>query len=282
MADQFLMSGNPLNINLRKFDMKTVPQDAVVIFIGRRRTGKSTLVRDLLYHHQDMPLATVISGTEESNSFYKPLVPSLFIHGDYNPTILANFVKRQKMAMAKIQADQEGGGKSRVDPRSLMILDDCMYDDSWTRDVNIRYLFMNGRWLKVFFLITMQYPLGIQPALRTNVDYVFILREPYASNRKRIYENYGSAFPSFEFFCQVMDQCTQNYECIVINNNTQSNKLEDAIFWYKAELRGDFRICSPEAWALSAKHKKGEENEAYDPNSAKRLKGPSIQVKKYQ
>ena len=34
---------------------------------------------------------------------------------------------------------------------------------------------MNGRWLKVFFIITMQFPLGIQPALRTNVDYVFIL-----------------------------------------------------------------------------------------------------------
>ena len=99
--------------------------------------------------------------------------------------------------MARIMKEQAAGQMvSRVDPRSFMILDDCMYDDSWTHDKNIKYLFMNGRWLKVFFLITMQYPLGIQPALRTNVDYVFILREPYASNRNRIYDNYGSAFPS--------------------------------------------------------------------------------------
>ena len=52
-----------LNVNIRKFDMKMIPQDAVCVFIGRRRTGKSTLVRDLLFHHQSMPLGTVISGT---------------------------------------------------------------------------------------------------------------------------------------------------------------------------------------------------------------------------
>jgi len=165
-----------VNINLRKFVMKNIPQDAVTIFIGRRRTGKSTLVRDLLFHHQDLPMGCVISGTEVSNGFFKKIVPPMFIHGEYNPVILNNFVKRQKLVMNRIQLDAEKGIKTNIDPRAFMILDDCMYDDSWTHDKNIRYLFMNGRWLKVFFLITMQFPLGIPPALRTNVDSVFILR----------------------------------------------------------------------------------------------------------
>ena len=271
-----------VNFNIKRFDMKRIPQDAVVIFIGRRRTGKSTLVRDLLFHHQDMPLGTVISGTEESNSFYGKMIPPLFIHGEFNPIILANFVKRQKLIMAKIQKDLHMQVKSRVDPRSFMSLDDCMYDDSWTHDKNIRYLFMNGRWLKAFFLITMQYPLGIQPALRTNVDYVFILREPYLNNRKRIYDNYASAFPSFEFFCQIMDQCTQNYECLVIDNTSQSAKLEDCIFWYKADVHSDFRIGAPEFWQHSASYYQAKEDEMnpYDPNAAKRLKGPTINVRK--
>lgn len=271
-----------IDINLKRFDMRRIPQDAVCVFIGRRRTGKSTLLKDLLYHHQDMPLGTVISGTEESNSFYSKMIPPLFIHGEYSPLILANFVKRQKLVMAKIQQDLANNIKSRIDPRSFMILDDCMYDDSWTHDKNIRYLFMNGRWLKVFLLITMQYPLGIQPALRTNVDFVFILREPYLSNRKRIFDNYGSAFPSFEFFCQIMDQCTQNYECLVIDNTSQSSKLEDCIFYYKADMHGDFRIGAPEFWAHSAQHmrEKEEGKNNYDPNGARRLKGPAIQVRK--
>jgi len=273
-----------LNVSLRKFDMKKIPQDAVCVFIGRRRTGKSTLVRDLLFHHQNMPLGTVISGTEESNSFYGKMIPPLFIHGEYSPIILANFVKRQKLMMARIQRDLAGGVQSRIDPRSFMILDDCMYDDSWTHDKNIRYLFMNGRWLKVFFIITMQYPLGIQPALRTNVDYVFILREPYMTNRKRIFDNYCSVFPSFEFFCQIMDQCTQNYECLVVDNTSQSSKLEECVYWYKAELHPDFRIGAPEFWAHSANHYRGTDEEnvnEYDPNAARRLKGPAIQVRKF-
>jgi hypothetical protein len=273
-----------VNISLKKFDMKKIQQDAVVVFIGRRRTGKSTLVRDLLHNHQDMPLGTVISGTEESNSFYGKMIPPLFIHGEYNSLIVSNYVKRQKIIMGKIQAEIAAGVKqSRYDPRSFLILDDCMYDDSWTHDKNIRYLFMNGRWLKVFFLITMQYPLGIQPALRTNVDYVFILREPYLTNRKRIFDNYGSAFPSFEFFCQIMDQCTTNYECLVIDNTSQSNKMEDCIYWYKAEMHADFRIGAPEFWQHSAnfyRDKDEEESNKYDPNAHTKLKGPAINVRK--
>ena len=96
-----------MSVNLRKFDMRSIPQDAVCVFIGRRRTGKSTLVRDLLFHHKDMPLGTVISGTEESNGFFKKIIPPLFIHGEFNPMILANFVKRQKLIMSKIMQDQE-------------------------------------------------------------------------------------------------------------------------------------------------------------------------------
>lgn len=278
------MSTTRVEVGIKKFDMKKIPQDAVCVFIGRRRTGKSTLVRDLLFHHQNLPLGTVISGTEESNGAYGKMIPPIFIHGEYNPMILENYVKRQKQIMKKIQEDIGQGIVSKKDPRSFLILDDCMYDDSWTHDKNIRYLFMNGRWLKVFFIITMQYPLGIQPALRTNVDYVFILREPYLTNRKRIFDNYGSAFPSFEFFCQMMDQCTENFGCIVIDNTSQSSKLEDTVYWYKAEVHPDFKIGAPELWRFSQSNMRPSEDDdmnQYDPNAAKRLKGPVIQIRKY-
>ena len=112
--------GDALNVGIRKFDMKMIPQDAVCVFIGRRRTGKSTLVRDLLFHHQEMPLGTVISGTEESNQFYKKLIPPLFIHGDYSPVIIANFCKRQKMIMQKINKEVEAYGQAKTDPPKLL------------------------------------------------------------------------------------------------------------------------------------------------------------------
>ena len=85
-------------------------------------------------------------------------------------------------------------------------------------------------------------------------------------------------FKTFEIFCQVMDQCTENYECIVIYNNAKSNKLEDQVFWYKAEERPDFKIGSKQFWDYSNKNFSEEERVDCDFNSRK--KGPPLMVNK--
>ena len=272
-------------LELKKFDMRNIKFDPdensgpVVVLIGRRDTGKSYLVRDLLYYHQDIPIGTVISGTEAGNGFYGKMVPKLFIHDEYNTAIIENILKRQKMVVRQLKKETEAYGRSTIDPRTFVILDDCLYDNTWARDKLMRLLFMNGRHWKLMLVITMQYPLGVPPNLRTNIDYTFILREPYIANRKRIYENFAGMFPTFESFCQVMDQCTENYECLVVSNNAKSNKLEDQIFWYKATGHGDFKLGSKEFWEMSKDIASDDEDEnPFDPKAGR--KGPSINVKK--
>ena len=202
----------------------------------------------------------------------------LFIHDEYNTAIIENILKRQKIVVKQIKKEMEAYGRSTIDPRTFVILDDCLYDNSWAREKLMRLLFMNGRHWKIMLIITMQYPLGVPPNLRTNIDYTFILREPYINNRKRIYENYAGMFPTFESFCQVMDQCTENYECLVIANNAKSNKLEDQIFWYKASAHGKFKLGSKEFWELSSQLGSDDEEEQFDPTATRR--GPKINVKK--
>ena len=275
-----------MNLELKKFDMRKIKFNAgdqasgpVVVFIGRRDTGKSFLVRDLLYYHQDTPIGTVIAGTEAGNGFYGNYVPKLFIHDEYNTAIIENVLKRQKMVIKQIKKEKTAYGRSNIDGRAFVILDDCLWDNGWSKDKMMRLLFMNGRHWKIMTVITMQYPLGVPPNLRTNIDYTFILREPYLTNRKRIYENYAGMFPTFESFCQVMDQCTENYECLVINNNAKSNKLEDQIFWYKAEPHDNFKLGSKEFWEISKGLGSDDEDEDYDPTAFKK-RGPTINVKK--
>jgi hypothetical protein len=276
-----------MTLELKKFDMKNISfkpnenKGPVIVLIGKRDTGKSFLVRDLLYYQQEIPIGTVISGTEEGNGFYGKMVPKLFVHNEYNTAIIENILKRQRTVLKQIKKEMETYKRSSIDPRAFVILDDCLFDGAWTRDKMMRLLFMNGRHWKIMLVITMQYPLGIPPMLRTNIDFVFILRENYIANRKRIYDNYAGMFPTFESFCQVMDQCTENYECLVINNNVKSNKLQDQVFWYKAENHGDFRLGSKEFWELSKGYNSDDEEEKYDPaNSKKRGAGPKISVKK--
>lgn len=271
-----------MQLHLRKFDMASIKDDTVVVFIGRRNTGKTWLVRDLLYFNRDIPIGSVISPTEGANKFYSKMVPSLFIHDEYTPALVENMVKRQKMIVKRKDKEEMMYGRCQIDPRAFLLLDDCLYDDVWKKDKFMKYIFMNGRHIKVFLLITMQYPLGVPPSLRTNIDYVFILREPVVSNRKRIYDNYAGMFPTFEAFCSVMDQCTENFECLVIHNNAKSNKLEDQVFWYKADTHEDFTIGSKEFWLMHNENvnEDADEEELFDMASFKKKKGPTLSVKK--
>jgi hypothetical protein len=271
-----------MKLELKKFDISTITSDKVVVLIGKRNTGKSFLIRDLLYHHTDLPIGTVISGTESANRFYEEMVPKMFIHEEYTAPLIDNVVKRQKLIIKNINKETNLYGSSKIDPRAFVVLDDCLYDSSWTKDTNVRALFMNGRHLKMFFMIAMQYPLGIPPNLRTNIDFIFILRENIVANRKRIYDNYAGMFPTFEIFCQVMDQCTENFECLVIDNTTKSNRLEDTVFWYKANPAPNFRVCNNEYWLMSKRMAEEEDNEyeeMYDPANLKKNKHV-INVKK--
>jgi hypothetical protein len=281
-----------MNFTLRKFDIDMIKsrcdidsrKSPMMVVIGKKDTGKSFLVRDILFNIQrEFPVGTVISATEAANEFFQNMVPSKLIHDKYKPEIVTNVIRRQMGLKQKRNDDKKSrGGNSSIDPRAFLILDDCLYDaKSWINEESTRYVFMNGRHIDLMTIITMQYPLGITPNLRTNVDFVFILRENILGNRRRIYENYAGMFPTFEMFCGFMDQCTENYECLVICNNSPSNRLEDQVFWYKAADHPPFKLCDQALWANNQPFTSAmmAVNE-YDPNALNNKKGPSVWVKK--
>jgi hypothetical protein len=77
------------NFTLRKFNIETIKErceidsrkSPMIVIIGKKDTGKSFLVRDILFHTQHcFPVGTVISGTEVANRFFQDMVPSRFIH----------------------------------------------------------------------------------------------------------------------------------------------------------------------------------------------------------
>ena len=263
------------NLNLRKFNMNQItfrPTDKegpVIVLIGKRNTGKSFLIEDLLYHHQTIPSGMVISGSESGNGFYGKMVPKMFIHGEYNSLLIEQVLRRQKAVMKQIVMDTMIGHKSSIDPRLFLILDDCLFDNKWTTDKLMRCMFMNGRHWKVMLIIALQYTMGIPPILRANIDYTFILRENIKANRKRLFENYASMFDEFDVFNIVMDKCTENYECLVIHNGAQSNQITDQVFWYKAQKRPPFRLGSRQLWELSKNMEDDDTNSNYTPSNAK-------------
>ena len=57
-----------------------------------------------------------------------------------------------------------------------------------------------------------------------------------------------------------MDQITDDYTALYIHNATQSNKLEDCVFWYKApkDVPSGFKIGCPDFWLFH--------EQRFDPN----------------
>lgn len=45
-----------------------------------------------------------------------------------------------------------------------------------------------------------------------------------------------------------MDSVTEDYRCLVIKKSALSNRVEDCVFWYKAEVRGKFVMGSKAYW----------------------------------
>lgn len=217
------------NIPIRNFDITKIRADSIICIIGQKTAGKTTLACDILYHKQMIPFGVIISP-----HIHKVTTPPICILDEYRQEIVDAVLKRQKVAVTKWQKEIRTFGTSTYNPYSFLFIDDCMFDASWTKDTGIRYLFMNNRHIRTLVLITMQYPLAIGPVLRTNIDYVFIFRENNMQNRKRLYEHYGGMFPTFEAFAAVIDALGK-YECLVIDNTSPSNKLEDQVFWYKAK-----------------------------------------------
>lgn len=237
-----------LEFNIREFDMNQVGNNKVIIFIGKRHTGKSILVLDYLYHNQDLPMGTCVSPTDEYNKTFSGKVPDMFIHEEFTPELLEKFVHRQKIITKRKENDPH---YREVDHRAFLIFDDCLYDaKNWVNDKNIRFIFMNGRHVGITFLVTMQYLLGIPPNLRANVDFIFICKETKTNIKRKLYEYYAGMFPTFEMFNQVLNECTKDYGCLVIDNTTSSDKLEDQVFWYRANMAPlkKFKLCDEIFW----------------------------------
>lgn len=231
-------------LNLQKFNPHEAKPFTTNILIGKRGTGKSCLLRDILYHHRKMhDVGVCCSPTMETVEMFREFVPESFIYNDYNCSVLQRIVAQQR-------ARQEAG---KDIPRIFVILDDCGYEKSMfsTKNIAMRDIFMNGRHYFITIYICLQYCVDIPPAFRANTDYVYALREPVVDNQKRLHNFFFGVVDSFQNFRKIFQAATENYECLVTANTKPSSNLQDVLFWYKADMNlPSFRLCDARYWSL--------------------------------
>lgn len=243
------------------------------LIIGKEKSGKTFLIKDILYHHQFIPEGLIISNIEKENE-YEEMMSNEFIKSKYDKEITINFMKRQKNKRKYIIKKQELEYEKKrlnklnkinnekkeneekqekeekeediiLDNNSFLIFDNSIKKDDFIKDKVIRQIYMNGRTWSVFNIISTSEIIKIPPNLRACCDFVFIFKEEIEKNKKKIYENYVEMILTYNMFEKIIDSLNE-YECIVLNYSTPSQKIEDNMFWYKAESHENFKLSLEE------------------------------------
>ena len=227
-----------LQVNLKEFPIHKLELNSKIVVIGKPGTGKSCLLTDIAYNvKHKIPVAAAWSGTEESNGAWSSVLPPLFVYDTFVEKAIEFAVLRQKLTK---QLNTLGNLNY---PGGLYIWDDCMDDPTYFMKKIMVKIFKNGRhYGESVFLAALQYSFDVKPVIRSGVDYAFLLMEKNKSNREKLFKNYASSFPDFETFDAVMDQVTDNFGCIVINNKAKTNAFEDTVFYYTARLHAPWRF----------------------------------------
>ena len=213
-------------LDINNLRPRSIEDDGVkYAMIGKPGTGKSSIIMSYMYAKRHIfPVGLFCNGTEDSTQFFSKHVPDLFIH-PLSTSLVSQFIRRQKLARQYL-----------ANPWALFITDDCMDDPRIFNKPELKYVFKNGRHLKMAYIMSLQYSIDVKPDIRGCIDGTFILRESNERFRRNLYENYASVIPTYQDFKNIMDSLTGDYTALYIDNRSTSNKIEDCVYYYKADL----------------------------------------------
>lgn len=229
-ASQSGSEDSPNDINPISAVVETMRVPFSSIIVSKRNSGKSFLVRDLVYNLSKLKKINqliVMSNTS-----------GMSLNQDYNfvdKRFLTTFSQEKIEKLMKIQAKAIQQGNIR---EILLVLDDVIGGDGTKKAEGnrlIRSLYANGRHYHISIVLLSQIANRLlEPPLRENSDYIFFSRLG-----QRGLETLWESIPVIpkKDFIQFASTHNKDFTFVLYDNMTQSNNPEDFLFLVKADER---------------------------------------------
>jgi len=209
-------------------------------------THNTTLMENIAYSLKHRyPVARAFIGTESGYKRFCDIFHPLYVSNYYSEDEQRQHIVRQR------KCELENGHKYPGN-YAINIIDDASDDPRVYKTKTIRGLFKLGsQHYNQLTMVGSQYPIDLPPDIRKSISYVAIFREPEEEERKKLYKNFGGIAGSYQNFCDIMDQLTGDYTCVIFVKRTQSNRMEECVYWLRTKVLGKWKFGCKEyrEWA---------------------------------
>lgn len=230
------------------------------IFLGRRRSGKTTNMTHLSQHLKNAFTAQhiVISGNEQIKEIWSKLVHPFYIH-DPDPAVLRKAINEQNR---RVKICKQLGVRFPPEWEVVIWCDDCGPVREFMQSKEMRELASQGRNLHITLFCAVQKLKQVHCECRENVDMIFMLNTLHDATIKTLRsENASSVTPNM--FHAMVVGATRNRGLCVIRGHPKTPKASD-IFAFthvnlltKDGIRGALKpLGAPLHWETARKHYK--------------------------
>lgn len=232
-------SSNDGDVDIRPWiPNKYLQKGGTTVLIGKRRSGKSTTILNIMMHMQNMfEFGFIFCGSASTREQYSRHVPHDFI----SDTMSLDLIN-------KLMNFQDRRRSLRTIRPIFIIIDDFAFNRSVLRSSTMYKLFANGRHYQIFFVLGMQYSLSIGPDARGNIDTLILHRDVTIQNQQKLYDNYNISFKNFEEFRGVLLDVTRQHRVLVFQKDLECVDDFPVFHWKGKHPIPPFKISPHLQW----------------------------------
>jgi len=214
---------------------------ACICISAKRRSGKTYLLREMLYHMCQKlkpDLVILFSETADFNDDFD-YVSEYFKYNKYNEETLMRYIHQQEENMKLYkQKKKKNKNYNKEPPHILVIMDDVAHDKRVFYSHAIGQLAILGRHIRMSAAVLTQHLTAFSPKFRQNCDIVITFRDPDYNLKKYIIDSFmtldiNSRKAVKPFIDRVFDE-PYKAMVIMVYKIQEARKLSDYVGYYKA------------------------------------------------